>query len=67
MLTSVFVHQRKVHGMISHFKYRTRDAVVAGKLDSDEEQANENVPVHLEFLGGTLNIISKSFFSNNSW
>lgn len=61
MLTSVFVLQGKVHGKILQWEYTTRDAVVAGKLKSDEEQTNENVPVHLEFLGGILNIISTGY------
>ena len=62
MLTSVFFLQGKVHGKISQWKYRTRDAVVAGKLKCDEEQTNENVVAHAEFLGYILNHISKSFF-----
>ena len=61
MLTSVFFPQGKFHGKVSQWKRTTRDAVVAGELKSDEEQTNEEVPAHLEFLGGILNRISKDF------
>lgn len=57
MLTRVFFLQGKVNGKISLWKRTTRGAVIVGELEYDEEQTNEKVAVHLEFLGDILNPI----------